>query len=152
MASSSLETSRPTDAEQVQLLEVESDSRSQVRSSATSPSATPGQLSHTYARPLPSDCAAQRPTERVSPHSHLSNPRRRSQCRLRNLCTSNAGPSNPSSTTNSPPTVVWRLRSPALVRMTSRAQDLWSGGRTWKWTWKNFFRRFPPFRIRLSGS
>ena len=69
--------------------------------------------------------AAPRKPNRVGLVSHPHSPARRtrSRCRLQNLCTSNAGPLNPSLTTNSPPTVVWRLPSPALVHMTLRARD-----------------------------
>lgn len=63
-------------------------------------------------------------------HAHaFPNPQTRSQCRLQILCISNVALWNHSSTTSSPPTVVWRLQSPVLVRMTSRARDRWSGGR-----------------------
>lgn len=63
-------------------------------------------------------------------HAHtFPNPQKRPQCRLQSLYTSNVAPWNRSSTTNSLPTVAWRLPSPVLVRMTSRARDHWSGGR-----------------------
>lgn len=59
-------------------------------------------------------------------------PQTGSRCRPQSPSTSNAEPSNPSLTTNSPPTVVWRLPLPAQVRMTLRALDRWSVGRIWK--------------------
>ena len=85
--------------------------------------------------PLSSSIVFSANSDRLS-HAHihlvlfsLHSPAKIPQCRLQSLYTSNVALWNRSSTTNSPPTVAWRLQSPVPVRMTSRARDHWSGGR-----------------------